>query len=67
MLKYSKSPIDVSGIEDFKTFNEVQSAHTQSRPIYESAHMKVVDEFEDKSCNILLMSSRILPFLVLWK
>lgn len=47
MLKYSKSPIDVSRLEDFKTFREVQSAHTHSRHIYESTHMKVVDEFKE--------------------
>lgn len=48
MLKYSKSPIDVSRAEDFKTSNEVLPAHTHSRHIYESTYMKVVDGFKDK-------------------
>lgn len=67
MLKYSKSPIDVSRVEDLKIFCEVQPAHTHCRHIYESSHIKVVDGFKDKSYKILVMSSRILSFLLLWK
>lgn len=53
MLKYSKSPIDVSKVEDhFKICIGIQPArvinsHTHSRHIYDSAHMKVV--FRERS------------------
>lgn len=53
MLKYSKSPIDVSKVEDhFKICIGIQPArvinsHTHSRYIYDRAHTKVV--FKERS------------------
>lgn len=55
MLKYSKSPIDVSKVEDhFKICIGIQPArviksHTHFRHIYDSAHIKVVDGFRERS------------------